>query len=504
MRFLSRFFAISLLSAFCGLFSIQTAFSHAEMIGSKPVANSQINAEISEITLVFNEVVKSGSKQFSVTNQDGVNIEFAFKEEVSNSGQSEITLTPKDILSNGSYLVSYSVISEDGHLVSESFSFSSDGSALVKTRDIGALFATLLEYFSWLLIIFSGVLLLSGYRVICFYLSVTSALLNLISLTAVLQRSNLSALEAFSNVGELWSTLALMLSALALSVASVIGKYSGSNKSFITLSYCLFVAQGLFSGHHLLVSGVVKGLALISHLTHLAAGAAWLGALIYLALDVSKERLVITSKVSTISVYTLLPSSIILSLSLFDFKLNDIWGYTLLVKVFFVFLALFFGYIHHTRVRKLQVVRKRSLLIEISFFIFIFAAASTLGSNVPGKFKSSYLTTEQLTTGDAMSLRDEVELDNGAYLEFSIDGVVGSLSTIMFDAYQNDGSLLTLDSLSIELTNSSGVKTAVALSGAGSHYMGNYTFPANDIYDVSVVAVVDGFTVLNGASSVKI
>ena len=482
--------------------TLTPAYSHAELVSSNPLQNSRDNASISVVTLTFNEAVKTTSEQFKIVNQDGNEIPFTFK--VENPRESKVTLNLDKPLPTGSYLLTYKVVSEDGHLVSGSISFGTNGSLLLKGESSTKYLLGVLEYLSWFLVILAVVTtILPRYRV-RFISVIFSFLSSFAYFVFSVRDTGVSTLTAISSVGSVASSLSVLLASITL--LFLLRRRSLTYRNpFIVGTFFLFVAQGLFSGHHLTVVGVGKGLALLSHLIHLAAGALWLGALLYLLFSYNLDTLKTVSRVATFSVYTLVPSSLILTLSLFDFTFSSIWNKALLVKILLVSIVLLIGFYHNRLVSKKKEIKKGSLIVEIVFFFFIFAFASVLGSSTPSKLQESYSRDASYTSNkNALSVNERVLLDDSSYLTLEIDGVLGEDSSVMVTSYNPDGSRRELESLSLSFSESDGSQSEVELNGSGSHFMGKHFFSVAGKYQGFVVAVVDGFTVVNGVINLEI
>ena len=129
MNKISRFIATIALAVATVLPS-QAAFAHAELETSNPEANSVIGSAPAVVSLTFGEklMVMDGQKdanQVQVTNSD--------KERV-DAGDSQVnsqvlTVSLKPDLADGTYTVTYRVVSEDGHPIEGFYDFAVNGMA---------------------------------------------------------------------------------------------------------------------------------------------------------------------------------------------------------------------------------------------------------------------------------------------------------------------------------------------------------------------------------------
>lgn len=98
----------------------QSAMAHAALVEAEPASGSVLDASPAEIRLTFNERLESGLYYIRV--YDGMGREVT-KEEARLSQDQRDVQVALPTLRNGSYTVSYRVISADGHPVSASYVF---------------------------------------------------------------------------------------------------------------------------------------------------------------------------------------------------------------------------------------------------------------------------------------------------------------------------------------------------------------------------------------------
>lgn len=99
-----------------------SAFAHASLLATSPERDAVIKESPEKITLDFSEPLELETSQLHVTDSSGKKVNLTeFNLTPGNAREMYAKLPP---LSKGTYVVSYSVLSEDGHLVSDSFTFS--------------------------------------------------------------------------------------------------------------------------------------------------------------------------------------------------------------------------------------------------------------------------------------------------------------------------------------------------------------------------------------------
>jgi len=132
MRYFLSFAAACVAATFAIFGFTQAASAHAVLLGSLPAAQSVVDVAPQKIVLNFNENV--GPIFFKVLDRTGA--------EVGNPGEidldgNDVTLPLGDSLENGTYIITYRVVSADTHPVGASFAFSI-GEPLVDTSGIEA------------------------------------------------------------------------------------------------------------------------------------------------------------------------------------------------------------------------------------------------------------------------------------------------------------------------------------------------------------------------------
>ncbi|MCF6507796.1 copper resistance protein CopC [Blastococcus sp. MG754426] len=101
---------------------IGSASAHAELASSEPSEAQTLTTPPRQITLTFTEAVRAGSAEVVVRGADGRSVTTGPATETD-----AVVRQPVDLSSNGSYLVAYRVVSQDGHPVTGELTFSYAG-----------------------------------------------------------------------------------------------------------------------------------------------------------------------------------------------------------------------------------------------------------------------------------------------------------------------------------------------------------------------------------------
>ncbi|KQN47089.1 hypothetical protein BS639_16955 [Rouxiella silvae] len=105
-----------------GLIS-QQAFAHAHLKSETPAADSQVSVAPSELTLGFSEGVEPNFSKVEVSGPDNKSVKTGeFKLATNDNTQVLISLPAP--LTSGKYVVSWHVVSVDGHKTQGKYSFS--------------------------------------------------------------------------------------------------------------------------------------------------------------------------------------------------------------------------------------------------------------------------------------------------------------------------------------------------------------------------------------------
>ena len=113
------FFALATL-----LINPTSAFAHAGLVFANPAANAEVTIMPEQIQLTFTEeLMLIGEKKVNNVSLVGPDGEITISETTVNGALLSATV-PAAEYPSGSYTVSYSIVSADGHKLSDSYSFS--------------------------------------------------------------------------------------------------------------------------------------------------------------------------------------------------------------------------------------------------------------------------------------------------------------------------------------------------------------------------------------------
>lgn len=101
---------------------VGSASAHAELVGSEPGEAQTLTTPPRQIILTFTEAVRAGSAEVVVRGADGRSVTTGPA-----TVADAVVQQPVDLSSNGSYLVAYRVVSQDGHPVTGELTFSYAG-----------------------------------------------------------------------------------------------------------------------------------------------------------------------------------------------------------------------------------------------------------------------------------------------------------------------------------------------------------------------------------------
>lgn len=120
-RRLAGWLLAALVALLCVLVPAAPAAAHASLVGTSPVAGAILDDQPAEVTLTFSEPVGTSLGRITVVDPDG---KPASRGKPVQRKGTEAGIRLKDGLRQGTYLVSYRVISADGHPISGGFTFS--------------------------------------------------------------------------------------------------------------------------------------------------------------------------------------------------------------------------------------------------------------------------------------------------------------------------------------------------------------------------------------------
>lgn len=111
---------VLLVAAGCALISAGTAQAHSALVGSTPSADAVLDTAPSSVELVFNQEIQTSFANVTVSAADGTQVGAGGEPSVQGE---RVSLVTTGQMSSGTYTVGYRVISEDGHPITGSYSF---------------------------------------------------------------------------------------------------------------------------------------------------------------------------------------------------------------------------------------------------------------------------------------------------------------------------------------------------------------------------------------------
>ncbi|MGG0740961.1 copper resistance CopC/CopD family protein [Niallia taxi] len=403
---------------FCSFLIPKQAAAHAVLTNTNPVADSRLEESPEELTLTFNEAIKAGLTAVKVLNQDKETIAGSEVRLSDDNRQLEVSVPE---LADGAYLVTYTVVSADGHPISGSYVFLIGNSALpsdiaLETNEEGMFqflvyFTRAAYYFGLLSItgwIFWGIIqqkkhteaLKKKFDFIAFILQ-QYHLLCLILLIAVqwLMNTTVSGIPLNTGFGVSWF-LSLLL--------SVLGLFLLAKSKWIDFMWIfLMLAAKSFNGHSS-SSGQIWA-AIPANFLHLMAAAVWVGGLLYIVTYWKKNRVHVKEFLPNFSKWAFF-SMIALSLSgtlltvLFlpalDYLWITPWGILLLVKSSLVCLVLLTAFIIRRRLNRMPAKAWHWVKVDFGLMLLILLVVGGLSylspapANSPLRWEESNQDTE--------------------------------------------------------------------------------------------------------------
>jgi methionine-rich copper-binding protein CopC len=496
------------------LITASPATAHAELVEAIPSAGAVLVNAPEVIVLHWNEAVATSAGQLTLIDYSGEITEVTVE---AGDAVTEATITPVKALSDGRWTVSWKAVSGDGHLVSGAYSFTVgdvasgvDAAAPGQSGSAVGAEDRVLETLSWTALLFS----LGAYGARRRRLALAAAA---VTLVAVLIRVQLFV-DAFgagygatlSSVGETRSAAAVGVGAVAMLFAVAVPRRVAHFAAGVALGG--FVAQGLFSGHHLDFDHGIRIVAMTAHLAHLFAGAVWVSAVISMLFDRSAEQLRQVSRLATIAVAVLFPSAFTLAILLgFPVGTPDgtAWLVNLVFKSAIVGVAFALGAVHHRAVLRGGQIGYRTVVAELLVMTAVFGASATLTQYTPPAIavasSAPVPAPEELAPADLAPVVGT--LDDGSRVTLSFSGSGGARDGMwMLDLRTSDGAPLSAQAVQATASNSeAGLEDLpVVLTGAADHWMGTNSLPFPGRWQISIAVFLDEFTVVNAELRVDI
>jgi len=492
---------ILVLSIFITSINATPALAHAQLIATYPLDGSSLKVAPHQVALTWGEDVKTAANEFSILNTQGTRESFSFSYHF-NSGTHEgtVNLTPNQLLAKGSYIVSWKVISHDGHLVGGAFSFGVDVSAsTVKQVSLNSYPDEMLQAIFWIFIIFGFGSVIAGRKrefLLSALIVITTSVLRLANSYSIMGSALLS--RGSSKISLL--AIATFLIAVVLAIK---GTQSKSSKVTTLLLIALtFSSQALFEGHPLDISdpSVLRYISVL----HLLFALFWSGSVVALVLRPTKSQYAMTRIVSTVSILLVVLFGSLLSLFLalpLHYPGHTSWILFFIIKIALIFLALLLGVYHHFVGKRLSQAEEfrmgKTLIFEVIVMAGVLAATSIMVSYTPPKVLLDSYLKPATKTSSTNSLYSYIPLnfDNGSTGTFIAQKVVPGTANMLMVQFSPQAKIQP-KSVDIYLSNTQLkiVDLYVKLVGYGSEFMAYGVLPAAGTWHVNVQALIDDFT----------
>ncbi|MFD0697348.1 copper resistance CopC/CopD family protein [Paenibacillus sp. GCM10027628] len=401
----------------------QQASAHASLVQASPEADSKLQASPAKVAITFNERLDEGLFYIKVFDHKGDEVTRNVAQMTADHTGIELAL-PK--LNEGVYLISYHVISADGHPVGGSYPITignppqedlldlprtstghqHGGSGPVSTKEMlqytfrGLWYLVVLTLAGWVCW-----LRFPGHNGVEIRKSLASWTLNLqrAQLLALLLLifTHIEDLLGVGGVGDLWklfSATSIGISWMLLLVLSFIGFVLVGRFVWIDILWalCLLAAKS-FSGHAASFSPV--GVTITLDFIHLAAAALWVGGLVLLMVKWRQNKQEIGSYMRAFSnmalisilVLTITGSvSVLLFLPNLNYLFYSSWGTLLLLKIGAMLLVVVTGLVLRVFMRKkkeqqayLWVKIDLTIMVVIMLLVGILTYVAPIPANTP-------------------------------------------------------------------------------------------------------------------------
>ena len=486
-----------------------SANAHASIITSTPKDGENFPSSPKMLSLEFSEAVKTNAKEVRVLDGNGKEIktEFALS---AKSLRSTVTLTPKNKLKDGSYILSWKAVSNDGHLVGGGLNFSIGKALAVKSKSTSGnqgvnSLDKYLEGLSWL-----GLILLFG-----LILTQRKQLILLVATLGIVVNAT-RFYEYFKlyqgNPIGIGSVKAIILSVVASIVVIMLHRKMSSlwlQRLALLVVVIGFSLQGIFQGHVLDLSRF-QHLGMVALIVHLASAQIWMGSVLALALEPTLLRYHKTRNFSTLAIIFLAISGSIVSyllLSPYQFSKYNTWQSLFYIKITFLLLALSIGALHHFTYEKkfIQNINiKKGVYLEIGVMLLILLTTTWLVSYSPPVVKSHLTNNIQ---EKSKSITKLIKFDDGSTGKIEFDAIkTGIPTSVMITFTRPEGVLITTPEIDLFASNPKlGIQDlASKLSGSMNHYMGLVNIPTKGLWQLRIQIMVDDFTMIQSRVDIEV
>ena len=462
--------------------------AHAHLISSTPFNGASLNQLPKEIELTFNEGVKINLNNTTLLDPKGERISSEIR-----ATENKVVLKPRyreEI--KGSYLIQYSLLSKDGHLVSDYITFNYlKASVTTKKSSLIKNIAKIAEVVSWVLIFLLASIKRSKKAELALLLLIGSFLTIIVNLCYLY--SELGSTLITSNPGRY--TLALWLASLTA--------YYAEKNLFYILSALLFSSLALFSGHSLSLHKF-EAVSKISVALHLLGAYLWATQILRLKFRPSEKQLESTRLVSTYALFLTLTAGLlplILIVAQSKPTLSSAWVLFLSLKLFFIFLILILGYKHHQLSKSIKAETlatiKRTLNYEAALFIIVLGLAGGLTANGLPSAKSVKIA--EVST-ENISFQSYLLFDNGIKGDATLIAKKKDWDVMLNfkDKLKNIDNFITLKIINQDLKIESG---EIKMLGGPTHYMASIDLPYKGKYLLTFSYFEDEFREVKGELS---
>lgn len=436
----------------------QVASAHATLKMADPAPDSELTESPKEIVLTFDERLEDELYSIKVFNENGERVVNA-KPEMSKD-QTSIKQSLPD-LPDGNYVISYNVISADGHPIRSSYVISI-GEETVFQRDINqqvletqksspaatAIMSVVRMLFYMALILTTGWIVWGtiyslkeemkpAFRRRAFHLQI--ALFITTVAVASVQLLELLDRRTLTEVGSILTGTTVGISLVASVLLSLLGFFILHRYTWMDLVWVfLILSAKTFNGHATAFESEIRSMSLELAFIHLLSAAVWAGGLLYILTYWKKQKehirefLPFFSQSALISMVMLILTGsayTVIFVPELDYLLHSLWGKLLITKVGLVIIVFAIGAIlrHMLKKKKEDNIGRLvkfdfSLMLSILGIVGVMTYMNPLPENEPLEWKKEDQNIEFTTSISpktpgynhfkvtANALKDELEI----------------------------------------------------------------------------------------------
>jgi copper transport protein len=495
-------------------FSTTPAWAHAELLSSTPQSGAALSDAPAALTLRWSEVVPDGSVRVTLL-ASGQEVPVHLSSDVDTT-----TLHPLESLVPGEHVISWKVVSADGHLVSglvpfrilEPGSVNTGPMVPVETSSAGRGAGPLdraAEALSWMFVATALGASLARRRligIVASVLAMITASLRIWEIAVVVGGDPLLVGEGRAASAVVLASFVLLISCLP----ALPGRVRGLARSF---AVPMFAAQSLYSGHHLGLAEPLRLVATAAHGAHLAAVLAWTAAVTALLLRRDEEQVRLTRRISTGSIAVLaLAGPVLVWTLMWPTPQIGPWTVVLVLKGLVLGAIAVLAWRHHrlsaNREQSSQAWRK-SVVIEVAMFVVVALLSAALTSWSPpatatrtaGGIDSSVTVALPKVTEDEPAISPavvEVSFNGGAAGTLEHDPATGRWTLTM-------ASPLGTDRVELNAANpQAGIDGfSVTLTGDGVTFSGEGALPLEGVWQAELTFLADRFDLQSATTTIE-